>query len=376
MVAPGFASSQAPASPRYQDLLRKLKLADDLAYGLITDDLNIAGLLPCDAAAATLGNETRCTGDHVAGLALQLTDELHRMEDPVVRLAKRVTTTRKPTGGAREHWNILAVRFHPGESGWLFWFRHAQVDAGHCNAWEESDVELAQRLRVDLMEICLERAGRYKQSQTQLLRKLAHDLANPLQSISMSTPLLQAEGKRNLDISRHISTAADKLRTIAISLQELGRLETAGPAVLNPTRTDLSALVSEMLESLPEVSCQVDIEPATHIRADQGRVQRLLSVLLDNAQRYRQPDTPLRVTLHRTGNAAHLCVANQAETPNRAPSTGSSSAVTPDRTQLPYTSQGMGLRLATAIARAHGGALGASTGDGWVRFTLTLPLEC
>ncbi|SDT10814.1 Phytochrome region [Halopseudomonas xinjiangensis] len=373
MATSGPDSAPAPGAQHYQDLLRQLKQTDDLLSALTGPSRNIADVLYCDAAAVTLGGKAACLTDHIDGLALQLADELHAVEDPIICIAKRIATPGDATGDTGQYWSILALRFHGGESGWLFWFRRADTGTEHRAAWDDSDFALARQLRVDLMEICLERAGRYKQSQAHLIRKLAHDLANPLQSISMSAPLLQSEGKRNLDLRRHITVAAGKLQTVAIMLQELGRLESDGRAVLEPTQTDLSALLTEMLEAVPDVACEAEIDPAVQAVVDQPRIERLLSILLDNAQRYRIGEAPIQVSLRQRQRSVQLSVANQAHVTGVTHSSGTPAATSADRRQLPYASQGMGLRLATAIAGAHGGALDATSDGGWVRFTLTLP---
>ena len=98
--------------------------------------------------------------------------------------------------------------------------------------------------------------------------------------------------------------------------------------------------------------------PEVAIRVDPHRLRQALLNLIDNALRYSPPGSTIRVTATSTGPTVRVAIADSG--PGFAPGGATSGA-------------GLGLRIARAIADAHGGSLSvdrAPEGGALVEFTL------
>lgn len=209
-------------SRQYRQIVQNLRQADNILSALTASDLNIAQLVLCEAAAVTRNGEVASTSGELDYLALQLAEKLDDAEDQ-----DQICVQREADGrAAREEdtfCSVLAVRFSPSERGWLFWFRKQDAASGEQPGWTEADIATAQRLRIDLLEICLAQATEWRQAHTQVARRLAHDLSTPLQTLDMSSSMLKVEDERNVDLKRHILDAVVQLRQRVEQLQQLGQ---------------------------------------------------------------------------------------------------------------------------------------------------------
>lgn len=377
VALPDADRTPEPTQARFDRLLEHVSHGDNLLAELTAPGLNISHLIACDGAAVTLGGAVRSLGERVDRLALHLSEELQDNPASEVYLTQQWRPAQAAEPDAVRYQSILAVRFNRSEAGWLFWFRKRDV-AWRPEPWSESDTAIAQRLRVELLEICLAQATQTSRVQHRLIRKMTHDLSNPLQSISMSASLLQAEGKRNLDLRKRITGATAKLHALVADVREMDRLcECADDTEQLPT--DVSALVDNLLrhthDKMPELTLHAGVEADLHARLDPARFVRLVGILLDNAQRHRVPDSPVQLSLFRTGQSVCLAISNQTQ-----PLTNSQlrSLLHPTSRQAAMNddcSQGVGLYIASAIARALQGSLDVRQLDGWITFTLHLPLS-
>lgn len=376
VALPDAERTQEPVQARFDQLLEHVSLGDNLLTELTAPGLNISHLISCDGAAATLGGAVRSLGERVDRLALHLSEELQDNPASEVYLTQQWRPAQTAEPDAVRYQSILAVRFNRSEAGWLFWFRRRDA-ARRPDPWSESDMTIAQRLRVELLEKCLAQATQASRVQHRLIRKMTHDLSNPLQSISMSASLLQAEGKRNLDLRKHITGATAKLHELVAEVREMDRLcECVDDAEQMPT--DVSALVDSLLrqthDRVPELALHAGVEADLFARLDPARFVRMVGILLDNAQRHRVPDTPVQLSLFRAGQNACLAISNQTRPLS---SSQLHSLLHPASRQAAVDEeccQGVGLYLASAIARAHEGSLEVRQLDGWITFTLQLPL--
>lgn len=214
-----------PITQQYTQLVQNLQQGDDILTALTAAESNIAQLLPCEAAAVTRNGEVASIGGELDYLALQLADKLEHLE--AADDQHQICIQREADGrAARDEdgfCSVLAVRFSPSEHGWLFWFRKQDAASGEASGWSDADIATAQRLRVDLLEICLARATEWREAHTQVARRLAHDFSTPLQTLDMSSSMLKVEDERNVDLKRHILNAVTQLRQRVEQLRQLGR---------------------------------------------------------------------------------------------------------------------------------------------------------
>lgn len=361
-------------SPYLEKLIEGVTAGDDLLTELTAGKVNIAGLMPCDGAVSTLGGQVRSLGEATDQLALRLVDELRN--NLACELYFTHAWEEDRDGQVQEAFlSVLAVRFNPSEDGWLFWLRKLPRENQVRAPWSDVELALVQHLRVALLQVSLTHASRTSKVQSRLIRRMAHDLSNPLQSISMSASLLRPEDDRSRQLRGQISDASARLNELIVELRELDHL-CRGDCSLELTRTDLSGLVATEVKRICEAyqDAPVTLEVAEYPEAplDPDRFARLLGILLDNALRYRLPDTPVRVSLVADRTGSILTVANQADP---LPEQDLKALLAPAAlgTSGDQNPQGLGLYLASAIAHAHGCTLAVSQNKGWIHFTVTLP---
>ena len=196
------------------------------------------------------------------------------------------------------------------------------------------------------------------------LTVLGHDLRNPLATINMSAWTLARSAPN--DKSNHV---VDAIHNSVVRMSGLidnmldfasGRLD--GDIVLDrdadePVEPVLRAVIAECHAYWPDRTIEVAFAIDAAVKCDRGRIAHLCSNLLRNALAYGAPDQPVRVRAATVGGVFELSVANAGEP---------LSAEAQERLLRPYVrgmerpgphGAGLGLFVAAAIARAHGGRL-------------------
>ncbi|MFF5211049.1 sensor histidine kinase [Streptosporangium sp. NPDC000396] len=167
----------------------------------------------------------------------------------------------------------------------------------------------------------------------------------------------------------------DRLDAILADLRILGEMET-GSAV-EPQQIDLAELVrDEVSRRGDRLRVQLWLQPGVTVRAVPIRIARLLTNLLDNAQRHAERTVEVRVS--RVGDNAEMTVTDdgggiaEAERERifqRFTRLGAAQ-------RLDHKGTGLGLAIARDIAQAHRGTLHARrSATGGACFVLRLPLS-
>ncbi len=204
---------------------------------------------------------------------------------------------------------------------------------------------------------------------------LAHEIRNPLASISGSVQMLQDT----------VELPAAERKLMDIILRETGRLDVllsdflsyARPKEPRLARTDLADLVGETLQVFEqrEQALRPRIEPALDavaLRVDADQIRQVMFNLLNNADQALEGRGEIRVALRAEDGAAVLEVSDDG--PGVDPALR-------ERIFEPFVSskeQGTGLGLATVqqIVEAHGGSVALTCPEtGGSTFTIRLPLE-
>lgn len=217
--------------------------------------------------------------------------------------------------------------------------------------------------------------------QRQFLSDASHELKTPLTVILSNVELLEDElpPGEHLRWLGNIEAESRKMRTLVEELLTLERSETMESPVLTPVSLSEVAL-EEVLRFEPlafesgkriEDSLQENIT----LSGEEQQLHRLLSVLLDNAIRHGTAPHPIRVSLRQEGSRAILTVANAS-----APLTEEQLSQLFQRFYRADSARqeggfGLGLPIARAIARRHGGELSAEYANAELRFTATLPIK-
>jgi signal transduction histidine kinase len=212
-------------------------------------------------------------------------------------------------------------------------------------------------------------------------------------SHQLKTPI--AVLRAGLDELRHCSQlSADDREIVDVLLQQTRRLTTlvedllllaqadAGRLRLDPIRTDLAPLISELVDDLEalgaenQLSIVADLPSEIFAYADARRVKIVLQNLGENAVKYNIPQGQVIISARQSGSTVAVNVANTGH------------AIPPtyrDRLFERFNRAGMGenikghglgLNIARELARAHGGdLLLVRSEEGWTEFMLRLPIS-
>ena len=214
----------------------------------------------------------------------------------------------------------------------------------------------------------------------QFIAVLGHDLRNPLASIDAGVRMLQKEtlGGRGPAIVRLVQSSVSRMAELIDNVLDFARGRLGGGLKLDLNaearlRPVLEQVVAELRSAWPERAIETALVIDQPVNCDRARIAQLLSNLLGNALTHGAPDAPVRVSASSDGDVFALSVENKGEPIPPG---------TVDRLFQPFfrgagrTGQqglGLGLYIASEIARAHGGTLTVASSPERTRFTLRMP---
>jgi two-component system OmpR family sensor kinase len=233
-------------------------------------------------------------------------------------------------------------------------------------------------------------------SEERLRRFLAdasHELRTPLTSIRGYAEIFDRGARdRPEDLAtsmRHIREEANRMSTLVDDLLLLARLDQQRP--LAQDRVDVSDVARAAVDAAhvadPGRPISLSVNGAVPVTGDADRLRQVVDNLLANAERHTPEKTPVEVRVRADGAWAWIEVADHG--PGIAPEE-TAHIFEPFHRADPSRARatggiGLGLAIVSAIAHAHGGAVGvapntvatAAPGNGpgavfWVRLPLTL----
>ena len=226
-------------------------------------------------------------------------------------------------------------------------------------------------------------SAQVEQSRNLLLGMLGHDMRSPLQAIQMTASYLEAlnAGERVSDAAGRLIRSGARMQALLDDLCDFNRTKLGLGINVIPKRVNLADVLAEELEELRAIHPNRQIE--LHVTGDpQGvwdgqRLQQLLGNLVLNALKYGAQDTPVRVMV--TCEATHIRI----DVSNRGPAIeretlarifdplmrGQEHRSKDDRAG----NLGLGLYIASEIAKAHNGAIEAHSDETETSFSVSLP---
>ncbi len=216
----------------------------------------------------------------------------------------------------------------------------------------------------------------------QFIAVLGHDLRNPLGAITGGASILKRAtlNEREAKVLTMISGAADRINELIDNILDFarGRLG-AGVALNRRDAPQLEALLSQVVDELraksPDRVIDVHYALSETVWCDDHRIAQAFSNLLANAITHGASDRPIIIDASSDQWAFQLSVSNGG-TP--IPADAMARLFRPFvRGEIGLDAQGLGLGLyiASEIAKAHGGTLEAISNIKETRFTLTIPSE-
>ncbi|MCE2863829.1 MAG: hypothetical protein RIR76_1749 [Verrucomicrobiota bacterium] len=235
----------------------------------------------------------------------------------------------------------------------------------------------ARRFAVILTDITKERATTERRIESErnssivlLAAGVAHELGNPLNSLTIHLQLIERRLKRLKD-AREAAALGESLR---ICRDEVARLDGIISNFLGAIRpqppdladTELGALVAEVLRvqhrELEDrgVAVEVEAAPVPAVLADRNQIKQVIFNLTKNAMEAMEPGGSLRIRSRADDDSVYLVFADTGAG-IRAEDLGR--LFQPYHTTKPG-GNGLGLMIAQRIMREHGGQVGIESKEG------------
>ena len=276
--------------------------------------------------------------------------------------------------------NQLAAEYRALRASVLSLWTHAyQPDATHFDDVIRFNEAIDQALAESISFF----DAKIEESRNFLLGMLGHDMRNPLQTIQMTSTYLAA-----LNAGESVSAAADRLirsgarmHALLDDLVDFNRTQLGLGIAVNPSKVDLAQLIEDEVDQLRASNPGREIDLTTSGNTsgvwDGPRLQQVISNLVSNALKYGMPDSRVRVAVD--GDAGEL----RMEVSNSGPAIEQSAlnwifeplkrGVVSDKNPQSGDSLGLGLFIARAIAKSHGGDIQARSDHTETVFSVRLP---
>lgn len=206
--------------------------------------------------------------------------------------------------------------------------------------------------------------------QKQFITDAGHELKTPLTSISTSLDVI-AMNYGDDEWIDNIRKQTRRMSKLVGELVTLSRLDEDN-ALPNKENFSLSSVAHEIADvyrpqaKAHEKEFSVEIEENLDVFGEKAAIQKMLSVLLDNALRYSDANGEIRFNVFKKRNRIHIEVFNTCryETPPDVERLFDR-FYRPDSSRSTETGgNGVGLSIAKAVAQAHGGTISASCPSG------------
>ena len=225
---------------------------------------------------------------------------------------------------------------------------------------------------------------RVETTRREFVANVSHELRTPLASIRASAETLQDGAMEDPEAARQflgrISHNAERMSALVQDLLDLSRLE-SGEVKLNLAPVDVGGAIAEVVETYGEQArakgvtlTMDDASGVVEATADEGRLQQVLSNLVENAVKFTPSGGEVHVDVEHQGRWLEVRVADRGigVAPEDMPHVF-------ERFYKAGRSQnqggtGLGLAIAKHIVQSHGGRIWVSSREeGGSTFAFTIP---
>ena len=219
----------------------------------------------------------------------------------------------------------------------------------------------------------------------QFVSDASHELRTPLSVLQGETELLLAEPRAPEEYQKALRVIDDELKKLrriveslfTLAMADAGQLRLARePLYLNEVLEEACARAAPLAQA-KQISIERELKKEVAYQGDEAFLRQLFLIFLDNAIKYSPPRTRVRVSLEAEDGVVRARFVDQGR--------GISGEHLPHIFERFYRaappeeeahSGGLGLAIAQAIARAHGGSIVCKSAPGaGATFTVNLPLR-
>lgn len=249
----------------------------------------------------------------------------------------------------------------------------ADLIAFHLDAQEQ-----LKKSEADLLD-----ERRSTELREQFIAVLGHDLRNPLAAISAGATLISAKAKANdsgfASILNQMQNSVNRMAELIDNVLDFARGRLGGglsvERVKQPLGPTLEQIIGEMRTAWPHRVIGVRIELDRDVSCDRGRIAQVFSNLLANALVHGAADGSIRITASTTPDTFELSVANSGDPIPPATMEHLFQPFYRAKARPNQQGLGLGLYIASEIARAHRGTLDVRSIPDETSFTFRIPLR-
>ncbi len=221
---------------------------------------------------------------------------------------------------------------------------------------------LDANLRIAKSEARLLQEREGSELREQFIAVLGHDLRNPLASVRAGTKLLLRHPERSAEIAGHIEQSISRMAELIDNVLDFARGRLGGGLTLNrdadePIELTLVQVVQELRSTHPDRAIDVELALEQPVNCDRGRMAQLLSNLLSNALTHGALNAPVQMRASASNGIFRLSVSNAGEPISPAALKHVFRPFFRGAIRDSQEGLGLGLYIASEIARAHGGEL-------------------
>lgn len=220
------------------------------------------------------------------------------------------------------------------------------------------------------------------QQQKQFVSDASHELKTPLTVIMSNAELMQNpefEPESKAQFASSILVMTKQMRNLVEGMLELARADN-GQVKKDFAKLELSKVVEDTLLPFEPVffekglMLESNIQPDIWTKGSQGHLRQILEILLDNAAKYSAPGIVQVQLMHQSRGACLLTVSNPGTPIAKEDLTRIFQRFyRVDEARSRTGSFGLGLPIADAIVKEHGGKIWAESNPTGNRFCVLLP---
>jgi signal transduction histidine kinase len=215
----------------------------------------------------------------------------------------------------------------------------------------------------------------------QFIAVLGHDLRNPLASLDAGTRMLlrTVEDEKGKSVLALMQSSISRMSGLIDNVLDFARGRLGGGIPVEqadrvPLRPVMEQVISELRMANPGRMIEAELTEAL-VRCDEGRIGQLLSNLLANGLTHGDPERPVRICSSVDGEWFELSVTNFGEPIPQEVTRDLFKPFVRASAKANLEGLGLGLYIASEIAKAHKGRLSVTSSGDETRFTFRMPRQ-
>lgn len=294
-----------------------------------------------------------------------------------------------------------------GTEGFFYTIRYAKVMEGDTmkvafNNFAERDTGLTTFFATTFFSILVGLAGYFIISfllakialrpveeswtkQKQFVADASHELKTPISVIMANTDMLVDHKEETVESQmqwiENTQSEAKRMADLVADLLFLAKNDDGAQVAME--ETDLSEVVSSTVLGYDAIFYEnkknffYDIQQGIKLEGNGGQLKQVVTILLDNANKYSTGDGNIHLKLSSNGKHASLTVSNNSEqltSEQLQHLFDRFYTVDPSRNKN-NGGNGLGLSIAKMICQSHGGDISVHCENGVITFTVSLPMQ-